>query len=189
MLKKKIDELLNTKGKVVLAIDGRCGAGKSTLADILAKEYACNIIHMDDFYLPTAMRTPDRLAQPGGNVHYERFLEEVAPLLTNGRDGIYRIYSCRTGTFTKNGQIYDRPLTIVEGSYSMRPELRHLYDYSIFLDVDSHTQKERLLHRVGAEAFLNFTQKWIPMEESYFSFYNIPAVCDQIIRLTDKISL
>ena len=36
---------------------------------------------MDDFFLPPALRTPERRSEPGGNVHYERFLTEVLPNL------------------------------------------------------------------------------------------------------------
>ena len=36
----------------ILAIDGRCASGKTTLAGELQKRQACNVIHLDDFYLP-----------------------------------------------------------------------------------------------------------------------------------------
>ena len=32
---------------------------------------------MDDFFLPMELRTAERLEEPGGNVHYERFSAEV----------------------------------------------------------------------------------------------------------------
>lgn len=181
MLKEKINDLLSKQNKITIAIDGRCGAGKSTLAAALAKEFCCNIIHMDDFFLPAELRTPERLAEPGGNVHYERFLTEVVPPLLLNRCGSYRIYSCRTNSYSHMGYLENCPLTIIEGAYCMRPEFRRLYDLSIFLDVSPQMQKERLLHRVGTKAFVNFTEKWIPMEEAYFSFYHIPDACDLIL--------
>ena len=51
------------------AIDGRCGSGKSTLAGLAAHRLGCPLFHMDDFFLPPALRTPERYAAPGGNVH------------------------------------------------------------------------------------------------------------------------
>ena len=58
----------------VVAIDGRCGSGKTSLAALIAALFPCNVFHMDDFFLPPALRTPERLSQPGGNVDRERML-------------------------------------------------------------------------------------------------------------------
>ena len=42
-------------GMRIIAIDGRCAAGKTTLAARLAKELGGDVIHMDDFFLPPAL--------------------------------------------------------------------------------------------------------------------------------------
>ena len=76
-VKTHLDELLKSRQHILVAIDGNCTAGKSTLASLLEKEYDCNVFHMDDFFLRPEQRTPDRFAQVGGNVDYERFFEEV----------------------------------------------------------------------------------------------------------------
>ena len=67
------------------AIDGRCRSGKSTLAGLAAHRLGCPLFHMDDFFLPPALRTPERYAAPGGNVHYERVEAELLrPLRETG---------------------------------------------------------------------------------------------------------
>ena len=44
---------------LVLALDGRCGSGKTTLANTLARQFPASItLHTDDFYLPPAQRIP-----------------------------------------------------------------------------------------------------------------------------------
>lgn len=189
LFQNNLERLLSEKSHVTLAIDGRCGGGKSTLAESLSSRYPCNIIHMDDFFLSPDLRTPERLALPGGNIHYERFLEEVAPCLETHSSGSYRIYSCKSGEYANAFWDGTKPLTLVEGVYSMRPELRHLYDCSLFVDVDWETQQKRLLHRGGAETLNMFQTKWIPLEEAYFSYYDIEAICSYRIRLTDNIVL
>ena len=68
----------------IIAIDGRAASGKSTLAQQLGELLDADVIHMDDFFLPPSLRTKERLSEPGGNVHYERFAEEV-PLLYTGK--------------------------------------------------------------------------------------------------------
>ena len=70
---QQIDALLRDKDFVVVAIDGKCTSGKTTLAARLAEIYDCNVFHMDDFFLRPEQRTPERFAQIGGNVDYERF--------------------------------------------------------------------------------------------------------------------
>ena len=65
----------------VIAIDGRAASGKSTMGQQLAQILGAGLVHMDDFFLPLELRTEQRLRTPGGNVHYERFREEVLPHL------------------------------------------------------------------------------------------------------------
>ena len=70
--------LAGEKPRIIAAIDGRCGSGKTTLAAWLMEQFDGNLFHMDDFYLRSEQRTPERLAETGGNVDYERFRKEVA---------------------------------------------------------------------------------------------------------------
>ena len=51
-----INELVREKPYIILAIDGRCGSGKTTLASYLQKEFKANLFHMDDFYLVLYLR-------------------------------------------------------------------------------------------------------------------------------------
>ena len=61
---------------MLIAVDGRCASGKTTLASALERETGCNVIHMDHFFLRPEQRTKQRLEEPGGNVDYERFQED-----------------------------------------------------------------------------------------------------------------
>jgi len=74
---RKIRSLTSEKDHTVVVLDGFCASGKSTLAYFLQEIFAARLIHMDDFFLPPEKRTPERFAQPGGNVDYERFRTEV----------------------------------------------------------------------------------------------------------------
>ena len=44
------------KRPILLAIDGRCGSGKTTLAGALEKEAGAAVVHMDHFFLRAARR-------------------------------------------------------------------------------------------------------------------------------------
>ena len=44
---------------ILIALDGRCGSGKTTLAAQLAERFpGSRTIHTDDYYLPPAQRVP-----------------------------------------------------------------------------------------------------------------------------------
>ena len=73
------------KSSVIIAVDGRCAAGKTYLASRIKEAINCNVIHMDHFFLRPKQRTSERLKEPGGNVDYERFTEEVMKPLKEGK--------------------------------------------------------------------------------------------------------
>ena len=58
-------------------IDGPCASGKTTLAARLAETLHASVVHTDDYVVPHAQKTADRLAVPGGNCDADRLLREV----------------------------------------------------------------------------------------------------------------
>ncbi len=180
-----IKKLLSKKPNAVIGIDGHCACGKTTLAMQLAEDFGMQIIHMDDFFLPFEMRTDERFSQPGGNVHYERFNDEVASCLDRGEVFAYRVFSCKYGEYRGSKAVSpDKPL-IIEGTYALHPEIKLNYDLKIFMKADYETRLERILKRNGEEALEVFKTKWIPLEDRYFENFGIESECD-IIKQTGK---
>ncbi len=126
----------------IIAIDGRCAAGKTTLAARLVKELGGDVIHMDDFFLPPALRTPERRSEPGGNVHYERFLTEVLPNLRSGRPFFYRRFDCSRMTLGEEIPVENNGYVFVEGAYSCHPVFGDYMDRRVFLDIDGKTHRK-----------------------------------------------
>lgn len=176
------------KRPLIIAIDGRCCAGKTTLAAGLKERNGWSVFHMDDFFLRPEQRTKERLAQPGGNVDYERFLEEIlmplrsAKIKAAGNGGrtesiTYRPFDCRRQDFAEEVTVEAGDVVIVEGSYSCHPALRDAYDLRVFLDVSQAEQERRLLARNGEEGAAVFRGKWIPLEERYFVACRVREQC------------
>lgn len=163
---------LKNKDSFILAIDGKCGSGKSTLGKELQDIFGGNLFHMDDFYLPLEMRTKDRLSQPGGNVDFERFLETVLIPLSKGLDVHYKKFNCSKMDFDSEEIIPYHNVNIIEGSYSLRPELVDYYTDIIVLNINEELQLERLMKR-NPENIDAFKEKWIPLENRYFEYYHI----------------
>lgn len=183
-LVNQINEIVKCNGSAIIGIDGRCGSGKSTLAHDLQEKLNATVIHLDDFFLQPYQRTQERREKPGENVDYERFQEEVMRPLQRGEDFSYRKYDCTTQSFQQPIFVKSTKVTIIEGSYSMREDLRELYDYKIFVTVNPSKQLQRIQQRNLAKLD-EFKEKWIPLEEAYFSAFAIASHCDEIIDTSD----
>lgn len=171
-LKNRIDELLHSGNRIIIAIEGNCTAGKTTLASALEKEYDCNVFHMDDFFLRPEQRTADRYAEPGGNVDYERFREEVLIPLKQGRAFSYRPFSCKTFSLSEAVDVTPKALNIIEGTYSLHPYFGDVYDLKVFLSIGPERQAQRVYQR-PQRVHKRFFEEWIPMEKLYFDHFQI----------------
>lgn len=178
----RIDTLLR-QGRVILAIDGGCAAGKSTLADTLQRIYDCTVFHMDDYFLRPEQRTAQRYREIGGNVDRERFEAEILKPLSEKRDTItYMPFNCTTQELESPVCVVPKGLIIVEGSYSMHPDLFGYYDSSVYLDVDIETRRARILERNSQRIAERFFNEWIPLEETYFSNMRVRERADIVIE-------
>ena len=169
----------------ILAIDGRCAAGKTTLSSLISELFCCNVIHMDSFFLPPELRTPERLSHPGENVHHERFLEEVLLPLSRHQQISYQPFDCQTNALMPPVRLPERPLTVVEGTYSLHPRLRPYYNRSVFLTCRPEIQLSRLSKRETPDSFARFQSRWIPLEEAYFSALYPQSFCDLTLDTSD----
>ena len=125
-LKAHLTHLLETRTKrpLIAAIDGRCASGKTTAANLLQEQYGWTVVHADDFFLRPEQRTPERYAEPGGNLDRERLKEEVLMPLREGKPVNYRRFDCSKMELGETVSVPLTDLVIVEGSYSLHPELR-----------------------------------------------------------------
>ena len=172
------------KGRVLVAIDGMAGSGKSSLAALLAELVGADVVHMDDFFLPPDKRTMERLTEVGGNVDYERFSEEVLPELTKDEwtPFTYRIYDCGVKALNGERLLGMSEVRIVEGSYALHPTFGKYYDFAIFLHTTPEEQMRRILKRNGNVLGERFRNVWIPRENAYFREKRIAERCRYVIR-------
>ena len=179
-----LERLLADKDRVLVAIDGNCTAGKTTLAARLAEKLDCNVFHMDDFFLRPEQRTQARYEEIGGNVDYERFCHEVLLPLKAGKAFGYRPFDCKTLTLRPTVEVMPKRLNIIEGSYSMHPYFGECYDLKIFLGIDPELQRIRVMERPPAVQ-QRFFDTWIPMENRYLKAFSIREGC-QLAFLAKK---
>lgn len=168
LLSSLIQEAQASHRRLIIAIDGRCASGKTTLANSLAEQFQLPLFHMDDFYLPKAQQE-DTIA---GHMDLKRFKQEILIPLSRNQDVVYRAFDCQSQTYCEPICFHPSNIILIEGSYALHPELVEYYDVRLFLDIDAQLQKERILMRNPDSAEMFFT-KWIPKEEAYIEAYQI----------------
>lgn len=181
-LAKLISKKMQSDIPMVVAIDGMSAALKTTLSEQLADMFDGAVIHCDDFFLPGEMRMPERLKEPGGNIHYERMKAEIIDRLPDNL-GYYRKFDCSRMEYGDKIKVPRKLFYIVEGAYAMHPYFGKYYDLSVFMKVSEEEQIKRLYLRNGNTDM--FVSKWIPMEKLYNQCFGIENNSDIVVDTTD----
>lgn len=176
-----VDRFFRFSGPVLIGIDGMCASGKTSLGELLAEVFDANLFHADDYFLPPEKRTPERLSEPGGNMDRERLTREVMEPLGAGLPAVTRRFDCGRTDFDPPVEHPLRRVNIVEGAYSLHPELRDFYTLRIALRTESETQLERLKAR-DPDKLDDFLTRWIPLEEQYFAATDLYSGADLVLN-------
>ena len=169
----------------MIAIDGRSGSGKSTIADFLSSRMNALIVHGDDFYaggVGIRDETPKELADIC--IDWQRLRTVLTEIRQEG--------SSRFAAFDWNAfdgsledrpkEIAARPVVVVEGVYSGRPELKGCMDYQVLVNTPSETRMKRLEIREGRIS--DWERQWHRAEDWYFDTVALPDRFDFIIQNT-----
>jgi len=173
-----IDRLLREKETVTIALEGGSATGKSTLGEALASFFDATLLHTDDFFLRPEQRTPERFAQPGGNFDYERMKPELLDPLNRNEHFAYCPFDCGIMDLGDPVEVTPKRLRIVEGCYSMHPQLQQQYDLRVFLSASREERRRRILQRSGPVLLSRFLSEWIPQENAYFEHFQVAEHCD-----------
>ena len=163
----------------IITLEGRCGAGKTTLCQALENRYT--VLHMDDFFLPTSRKTKERLQEVGGNIDYELVLESLLQVRKayqrHQKKVTLQVFCCKTQTYKKK-EIELKKCVIAGGVYAFHPYFRAQFDQFVFLEVDQKTQLARIRLRQRASDYIHM---WMPLEEIYYQHMDVYAIADIII--------
>jgi uridine kinase len=157
---------------VLVALDGRSAAGKSTLAQQVAARTAALVIDGDDFY-----RGGDdafwRARSPAEKVDLVIDWRRQRTLLTKvgrGEPARWQPYDWEADDRRQGAEVNVGPAAVVilDGAYSARRELADLFALRVLLDVPRETRRERLLLREGERYRAEWEARWGRAEDLYF---------------------
>lgn len=176
-----IDQLYKENRKALIAIDGNASSGKTTLANWLKTIYDANVFHMDDYFMKPVVHEKDPYSIYASNINFTRLNEEVLHPYHQESTSVHQLMDTRNHQLSLPIETLYKPITIIEGAYSMHPYIEKMYQLKIFMKTSYLEQIRRIYKRNGWKRLLVFIKKWIPMENTYFKDLNIAKQADHVI--------
>jgi uridine kinase len=159
---------------VFVALDGRSGVGKSSLAGPLAQQVAGRVIRTDDFWTGGsqavwAMRSPEQRVAHA--IDWRRLREQVLEPLRTGHRASWPPFDWQRGEGLSEVSLTcdPAPVIVLDGAYSARPELADVVDVTVLVTLDDVVRRRRLLMREGAPFMRAWHALWDPAEDFYFA--------------------
>lgn len=135
----------------IAAIEGPSGSGKSTLSRTLHGLLpGSQVIDLEHFYSDIGVDPPDGLSP---EECYERHVDwralDIQALrpLRRGEPGRYRTYDWIAEQRGDWVEVRPEGIVLVDGLYSMRPELADVYDLTVYVDTPPGERAARLARR------------------------------------------
>jgi uridine kinase len=176
-------------GPVLVAIDGRSGVGKSTLAAELARKLDAAVVSGDDFFAggadeEWARRSPEERA--AWCIDWRRLRDEALEPLLAGRSAAWRPFYA-LGPESPPVTVAPKPVIVLDGAYSGRPELADIVGVAVLVVVrDDETRRRRLIAREGEPFMAAWHSLWDAAEDHYFSKVARPARFDFVIESSSE---
>ena len=172
---------------LMVALDGRSAAGKSTLAASVAAETGAAVIDGDDFYAGGSAEEWDAMSAEEKVAHCIDWRRQrpVLEALAGGRPGSWHEYdwSADDGRLLTTPWVcLPAPVVILEGVYSARPELADLFDVRVLYSASAELTQRRLMQREGEDQRVEWNARWSEAERWYFERIMPPESFDMVIE-------
>lgn len=166
----------------VVALDGRSGVGKTTLAGELAAALSGVVLDGDAFFGGGVAVRTDTPADRARDCIDQARQRPVLEALRAGRDARFHAFDWEAfdGRLQETETVVAaRPFVVFEGVYAARPELADLVDLRLLVRVPDPVRLARLAARPGGIG--PFERQWHEAEEWYFTEVAPPTWFDAIV--------
>jgi len=192
-------EILDTKAAknatpLIIALDGKSGSGKSTIADALHRHLDAAKLPLDDFFAATISdREWDSFSveeRRNRVFEWDRFIVECLEPLRKGQTAKWRAFDFESGpeqdgTYrleSEEKRLNPAPIVLVDGAYSSAPELSEYIDVTVLVKAPKEERLDRLKERDGVEFSENWHRRWEAVEDYYFDEIRTENDFDYVIR-------
>jgi uridine kinase len=139
----------------IVAVDGGGGAGKSTIAALLASELGCEVVHTDDF---ASWDEPLEW--------WPRLLAEVLEPLSRNEAASFEAARWEPDAPPRRIDISPAPFLVLEGVSACREAFRPFLAYTVWVETPADERLRRGLERDGEHARAQW-EDWMREEEDY----------------------
>jgi uridine kinase len=166
---------------VLVAIDGRSGAGKSALAGVIAERLDAAWVPGDDFFAAQITDAEWEARSPAARaadaIDWRRLRVEALEPLLAGSAVRWRPFDFASGPrsdgsygMCEEAETRDaRSVILLDGVYSTRPELADLIDLSVLVEAPDAERRRRLSAREEPEFLARWHARWDAAEDWYFT--------------------
>ncbi|WP_026819506.1 aminodeoxychorismate synthase component I [Arthrobacter castelli] len=162
-------------GPLIIAVDGRSGAGKTTLSLELASglrtHHSVSLFHLEDIYPGW-----DGL-QAGVGAYRDWVLTPVY----HGTDARWKPWNWEAGRHGATRLLHASEIVIVEGVGAAHRAARSMVDVVIWCSATDDERKERALRRDG-DLFAPFWDRWAEQEAELLAGDDVPAASDLLVE-------
>jgi uridine kinase len=158
----------------VIAIDGRAGAGKSTLARRLAELIDAPIVQLEQLYP----------GWDGLQAGIDLLVEAVLIPLSAGRVAQVPRYDWLVSRFIEPWPLEHPELLIVEGVGAGSLPAARYASVLVWLELAAETRRQRALARDG-DVFRPHWERWTAQEEALLARDGTPARADLVLDMND----
>ena len=188
LVRARIETLSAGRDVVVVALDGRSGAGKSTFAARLVEGLDAVVVEGDDFYAggsEEAWRGMSPAERAAHCIDWRR-QRPVLEALRAARPATWQPYDWETfdGRLAEAVTAEPAPIVVLEGAYSARPELADLLDLRVLLDPPDDVRRAQLRGREGDEYVDGWEALWASAEVHHFGVVMPPDRFDLVVDPT-----
>ncbi|MEO6892302.1 MAG: hypothetical protein ABI456_21605 [Ktedonobacteraceae bacterium] len=186
----EISRLLKRKNPILVALDGRSGTGKSTLAQAIASRVEGVVVVGDDFYSggnDDAWSGLSAKQKVDKGIDWQRMRAQVLEPLLAQKPASWHALDFKPeigwlGWKDEAVELEPAPVILVDGVYSARPELSDLVDLTVLVEADDAVRRQRLVIREGQAFMDRWHRLWDAAEDYYFTSICPRASFDIIIR-------